>query len=61
MPSRYWPTVLGLLAAVVLGWYLFYTELVVREMRRDVAIHSRIYTRVFRGLNDPKEGATDIP
>jgi signal transduction histidine kinase len=59
MPSRYWPTVLGLLAAVVLGWYLFYTELVVREMRRDVAVHSRIYSRVIRGLNDPKEGAAE--
>jgi signal transduction histidine kinase len=59
MPSRYWPTALGLLAAVVLGWYLLYTELVVREMRRDVAVHSRIYSRVLRGLNDPKEGAAD--
>lgn len=59
MPSRYWPTALGLLAAVVLGWYLFYTELLVREMRRDVLVHSRIYSRVLRGLNDPKEGAAE--
>lgn len=57
MPSRYWPTALGLLAAVVLGWYLFYTELLVREMKRDVVVHSRIYSRVLRGLNDPSEGA----
>ena len=57
MPSRYWPTALGLLAAVVLGWYLFYTELLVREMKRDVVVHSRIYSRVLHGLNDPSEGA----
>ena len=59
MPSRYWPTALGLLAAVVLGWYLLYTELLVREMRRDVLVHSRIYSRVLRGLNDPKEDAAE--
>ncbi|CAN5693356.1 hypothetical protein BH23GEM3_BH23GEM3_02210 [soil metagenome] len=59
MIRRNWPTVLGLLAAATLGWYLLYTELLVREMRRDAAIHSRIFIRVLSGLADPVEGAAE--
>jgi signal transduction histidine kinase len=59
MRSRYWPTALGLLAAVVLGWYLLYTELLMREMRRDAIVHSRINARILRGLGDPAEGAAE--
>ncbi len=57
MNRRYWPTALALLAAVTLGWYLVYTELLVREMRRDAVVHSRIYIRILRGLNDPADDA----
>lgn len=59
MRSRYGPTALGLLAAVVLGWYLLYTELLMREMRRDALVHSRIYIQILRGLNDPQPGAAE--
>jgi signal transduction histidine kinase len=59
MYSRYWPTALGLLAAVVLGWYLLYTELLMQEMRHDVRVHSSIYIQVLQGLNDPEEGAAE--
>ena len=59
MYSRYWPTALGLLAAVVLGWYLLYTELLMREMRRDALVHSRIYVQILRGLNEPGEDAAE--
>jgi signal transduction histidine kinase len=59
MRNRYWPTALGLLAAVVLGWYLLYTELLMREMRRDARVHSRIYITILRGLNDPREGSAE--
>jgi signal transduction histidine kinase len=59
MSRRHWPTVLALLAAATLGWYLVYTELLVREMRRDAAIHSRIFVEVLRGLYDPAEGAAE--
>ncbi len=57
MNRRYWPTALALLAAATLGWYLVYTELLVREMRRDAVVHSRIYIRILRGLNDPADDA----
>lgn len=59
MRNRYWPTALALLAAVVLGWYLLYTELLMREMRRDALIHSRMYLQIIRGLNDPRSGAAE--
>jgi signal transduction histidine kinase len=59
MRSRYWPTALGLLAAAVLGWYLLYTELLMREMRRDAIVHSRMNARILRGLSDPAEGAAE--
>jgi signal transduction histidine kinase len=59
MYRRYWPTALGLLATVVLGWYLLYTELLMREMRADARVHSRIYIEILRGLQDPQEGAAE--
>jgi signal transduction histidine kinase len=59
MGRRHWPTALALLAAATLGWYLVYTELLVREMRRDAVIHSRIFVQVLRGLYDPVEGAAE--
>ncbi|MBV9772946.1 MAG: hypothetical protein JO040_03310, partial [Gemmatimonadetes bacterium] len=59
MIRRFWPTALGLLAAATLGWYLVYTELLVREMRRDAVVHSRIYIRILRGLNDPADDAAE--
>jgi signal transduction histidine kinase len=54
IPRRHWPTALALLAAGTLGWYLLYTELLVREMRREAVIHSRIFIRVMSGLQDPR-------
>lgn len=59
MLNRYWPTALVLLAVVVLGWYLVYTELLMREMRRDAIVHSRLYSQIIRGLNDPRVGAAE--
>jgi signal transduction histidine kinase len=55
MARRHWPTVLALLAAAALGWHLLYTELLIREVRRDAAVHSQIYVQILRGLQDPDE------
>lgn len=57
MYRRHWPTALALLAAVTLGWYLVYTQILLREMRRDNVIHSRILVSIFSGLADPREQA----
>jgi signal transduction histidine kinase len=59
MYRRHLPTVLGLIAAATLGWYLVYTQLLVREMRRDAVVHSRIYVTLLRGLNDPMPDAAE--
>lgn len=59
MSRRHLPTALAILAAATLGWYLIYTELLVREMRRDAVIHSRIIVEVLRGLYDPSESAAE--
>ena len=54
MNRRHWPTALALLAAAILAWYLVYSQLLVREMRKDAEVHSRIVVRVLAGLNDPE-------
>jgi signal transduction histidine kinase len=59
MYRRYWPTILGLIAAATLAWYLIFTQVLVREMRRDSAVHSRIYVSLLRGLNAPEPGAAE--
>jgi signal transduction histidine kinase len=59
MPRQHWATGLGLVAAALLAGYLLYTEFLVREMRRDAQVHSRIYLHVLHGLADPREGAAE--
>jgi DNA helicase-2/ATP-dependent DNA helicase PcrA len=54
---RHLPTALGLLAAATLAWYLVYSQLLVREMRRESEVHSRIVVRILSGLNDPSANA----
>jgi hypothetical protein len=55
MRNRYWPTAFVILAMFVLGWYLLYTELLMREMRRDALVHSSMTFQILRGLSDPRE------
>ncbi len=59
MLNRYWPTALAILAVAVLGWYLVYTELLIREMRREALVQSRMYLQIITGLNDPRDGAAN--
>ena len=55
--TRRWPTLLGLMAAAILASYVIYNQLLVREMRRESAVHTRIIAEVLSGLNDPREDA----
>lgn len=59
MRSRHLPIALGLLAAATLVWYLVYTQLLLREMRRDNVIHSEMIVRIFAGLADPSDDAAE--
>ncbi|HEX6747144.1 MAG TPA: HAMP domain-containing sensor histidine kinase [Longimicrobium sp.] len=54
---RHLPTALGLLAAATLAWYLLYSQFLVREMRHESEVHSRIVVRILTGLNDPSQDA----
>lgn len=60
MSSRRWPTALALLAGAVLAWYLVYSQFLVREMRRDARVHSRIVVGVLKGLTDPNANEIEI-
>ncbi len=50
MNARHWPVILALLAIVILGSYLLYTEQLVREFRADAAVQQRMYALVQEGL-----------
>jgi signal transduction histidine kinase len=50
MTRRYWPIVIAGAAVIVLGSYLAYTQRVVREMRAQSTVNSRIFSQVQRGL-----------
>jgi signal transduction histidine kinase len=59
MQRRHWPTVLGVLAVATLAWYLLYTELLVRQLRHETAVQTRIYARILGALNDPRDGVAE--
>jgi signal transduction histidine kinase len=50
MNRRSWPAVLAVISLLVLGSYLVYTQYLVREIRREAAIHSQVYSIVQRAL-----------
>jgi signal transduction histidine kinase len=58
MKRRIWPLLLAALSLAILGSYLVYTEYLVREIRAEAAVHTRMYARVQEGLLsvDPQQG-----
>jgi signal transduction histidine kinase len=54
-----WPLALGLLFLALLGWYLVYTEQIIRAFRADVATMTRMFAEVQTGLADPDPAAAD--
>lgn len=50
MKRRLWPVLLAILSLAILGSYLVYTEYLVREIRAEAAVHTRMYARVQEGL-----------
>ncbi|HEX6940175.1 MAG TPA: HAMP domain-containing sensor histidine kinase [Longimicrobiales bacterium] len=57
MDRRPWPAALALLSLSFVGSFLLYTELMVREVRAEAAVHSRMYAIVQRGLLSLEPGA----
>ncbi|HEY8470932.1 MAG TPA: HAMP domain-containing sensor histidine kinase [Longimicrobiales bacterium] len=50
MSRRYWPRLLAIASLAILGSYLLYTEHLVREIRAEAQVHTRMYALVQRGL-----------
>lgn len=57
MRRRYWPAALALLAILVFGWYLAYTNYLVGRIRAEARIHTEMYAAVQRGLFSADEDA----
>ncbi len=50
MSRRYWPAALALLALLLFGSYLAYTQFLVRQIREQSFTMAKIYQEVQRGL-----------
>ena len=57
MSRRYWPAALALLALILFGSYLAYTQFLVRQIRQQSVIMTNIYQQVQRGLLSFEEEA----
>lgn len=55
MNRRHWPVTLAIVSIVILGSYLLYTEHLVRLIRREASIHTRMFGLVQRGLLAPPD------
>lgn len=53
MSRRNWPIALAVLFVFLLGWYLVYTEQIVRALRADAQTLTRIFAVVQEALADP--------
>lgn len=62
MNRRHWPVTLAIVSIVILGSYLLYTEHLVRLIRSEASIHTRMFGLVQRGLLAPPddEGETAL-
>ncbi len=58
MSPKRWYVGLAALFVVLVGWYLLYTQQIVRALRSDSEIFTRIYAEVMEGLTDPREGSS---
>ncbi|HEX7050268.1 MAG TPA: HAMP domain-containing sensor histidine kinase [Longimicrobiales bacterium] len=57
MDRRPWPMVFAVLALIIFGSFLLYTERIMREVREEATLHSRMYAQVQQGLLSPEPGA----
>lgn len=59
MYRQRWTGILALLFVSLLGWYLIYTEQIVRALHDNAGTLTRIYSDVLTGLSAPTEEALD--
>jgi signal transduction histidine kinase len=44
--------------AVLLGWYIVYTQRVIAELRHEASRSGQMYARIFKALSNPSEGSS---
>ena len=54
-----WPIALATLFLLLLGWYLVYTQRIVRAMRDQTGTLTEIFSQVQAGITDTAEARTD--
>lgn len=54
-----WPVAFATLFVVLLGWYLIYTQQIVRALQSDAATLTEIFGEVQAGLTDPDPARAD--
>jgi signal transduction histidine kinase len=54
-----WPIAVATLFVLLLGWYLVYTQQIVRSLQANVATLMEIYAEVQQGLTSPDPGRAD--
>ncbi|MFQ5537472.1 MAG: PAS domain-containing sensor histidine kinase [Gemmatimonadota bacterium] len=54
-----WPVVLATLFILLLGWYLLYTQQIVRALQADAETLTEIYNEVQAGLTSPDDSRAD--
>lgn len=59
MSRRNWPVALALLFISILAWYLVYTESIIRVIRTDAEVLTRMFSEVQAGIADPSPEAGD--
>jgi signal transduction histidine kinase len=57
---RFWPAALAAASILVLGSYLIYTTYLVRQIRREAAIHAQVYSLVQKGLLAPPDQGGEL-
>ena len=59
MIRRRWTIVLAILFASLLGWYLVYTEGIVRALRTNAGTLTQMFAEVQAGIADPSQEGAD--
>ena len=60
MSRRNWPAALAVLALLLFGSYLAYTQYLVRQIRHEAAVHTRMLALIQEGMASPHAAASDV-
>ena len=55
MKRRYWPVLLAVASFLVFGSYIAYSQLLMRLIKTQAEVHTRVYSLVQREINSPDQ------